>query len=95
MWSTDLALATLYTLTDLIIGHFLFTSPIIPNMGSLPHPNDVEEAPVYLWSTVLALTTMQMLTDIMIFHAISSTPHIPNLGSLPHLHGLEEVPVVH
>ena len=46
LWSTILALATLDMLADLIIGHFLSTSPIMPNLGSLCHPHGLEEAPV-------------------------------------------------
>ena len=48
LWSTVLALATLDMLAELIIGHFLSTSPIMPNLGSLFHPHGLEEeeAPV-------------------------------------------------
>ena len=46
LWSSDLALVTFLRLTDLIIGHFLSTSPIMPNSGSLCHPHGLEEAPV-------------------------------------------------
>ena len=44
LWSTILALATLDMLADLIIGLFLSTSPIMPNLGSLRHPHGLEEA---------------------------------------------------
>ena len=43
-WSSDLALATLQMLADLINGHFLSTSPIMPNSGSLCHPHGLDEA---------------------------------------------------
>ena len=33
-------------LANLIIVNFLFTSPIMPNLGSLCHPYGLEEAPV-------------------------------------------------
>ena len=46
LWSTVLALATFDMLADLIISHFLSTSPIMPNLGSLCHPHGLEEAPV-------------------------------------------------
>ena len=46
LWSIDLALATLQTLADLIIGHFLSASPIMPNSKSLYHHHGLEEAPV-------------------------------------------------
>ena len=63
MWSTDLALATLQTLVELIIGHFLSTSPIMPNLGSLCHPHGAHEVSphcagdVHLdWSTLYQVT---------------------------------------
>ena len=46
LWSTILALATFDMLADLIIGLFLSTSRIMPNLGSLCHPHGLEEAPV-------------------------------------------------
>ena len=46
LWSTDLALVTLQMLANLIIGHFLSNSTIMPNLGSLCHPHGLEEAPV-------------------------------------------------
>ena len=46
LWSTDLALANLQMLANLIISHFLSISSIIPNLGSLCHPHGLEEAPV-------------------------------------------------
>ena len=44
--SNDLALATMQMLTDIMICHILSYSPYMPNLGSLPHPHCLEEAPV-------------------------------------------------
>ena len=46
LWSTDLALATFLRLADLIIFDFMFYSPYKPNLASLSHSHDLEEAPV-------------------------------------------------
>ena len=46
LWPTDLALAILYMLANLIVGDFMSTSPIMPNYGSLCYYHGLEEAPV-------------------------------------------------
>ena len=46
LWSTNLALVTFLRLADLNIFDFVFYSPYKPNLGSLPHPHGLEEAPV-------------------------------------------------
>ena len=46
LWSTDLALATLERLVNLIKGYVMTKGSYIPNLGSLSHPHGLEEAPV-------------------------------------------------
>ena len=79
-------------LADLIIGHFLSTSPIMSNSGSLCHPHGLEEAPVVHRPDPGHL---MKLDDLIVFDFMSYSPYKPNLGSLSHSHGLEEAPVVH
>ena len=48
LWSTNLVLATLERLVDLIIGSAMSNGPFMPNLGSVSHPHGLEEAPVVL-----------------------------------------------
>ena len=46
LWSTDLALITFQRLDDLIIFYFMSYSPYMPNLVSLSHSHNLEEATV-------------------------------------------------
>ena len=70
-----MALVTFLRLADLIIFNFMSYSPYMPNLGSLFHSRDLEEAPVV---HLPALVTFLRLADLVILDFISYIPYMFN-----------------